>query len=288
MRTRYWLYRMHYKHALALLCVLAASGQTARKPFQARASSTISLANKAGSDTLEITNVSYEVISTFVTGRPKDEQLLLRTTTSSKVVLDQPGAEATTTLETWPLGASLSQKPLYTIRASGSGGRTVDGELFVIDRGLEDVEWWSVYQLGSGQHLFDTYVPLIGFSISREVFDRRYIGLEIPPDDSSDRRLKQPNVVGVVTYASAAGKKQEALLTCDDAKQAQALRSYADATRSMSLLEGPPVRGFRIAISQNAPSAPNTITLTVPIAGDDLDVAHAVLPKGLHLARWTR
>ena len=123
------------------------------------------------------------------------------------------------------------------------------GALFVIDRGLEEVEWWSVYQLGTGKHLFDTYVPLGGFSISREMFERRYLGLEIPPDDANDARLKQPNLAGVVTYASADGLKREALLTCDDAKQAQLLRSYVDSTRTVSLIEGPPphASGFCLA-----------------------------------------
>ena len=263
-------------------------GQTPRKPFQAQASSTISLAEKQGSETLEITNVTYEVISTFVPGRPKDERLLLRKTVSSKVILDEPGSEATTKLEAWQLGTNLSQKPLYTIQASGTDGHTVDGTLFVVDRGLEEVEWWSVYQIGTGKHLFDTYVPLVGFSISREVLERRYLGLEIPPDDATDPRLKQPNVVGVLTYASAEGLKKEALLTSDDPKQAQTLRSYADATRTLSLNEGLPPQGLTIRISQNAPSPANTQTVTIPLAGDDLDLAHAVLPKGLHLARWKR
>ena len=53
------------------------------------------------------------------------------------------------------------------------------------DRGLEEVAWWSVYRLGTGQHLFDTYVPVVSFSISREIMELRYVGLEVPPDDAS-------------------------------------------------------------------------------------------------------
>ncbi len=271
-----------------LLATAVLSGQTARKPFQAQSSSTVSLSNQQGSDVLEITNVGYEVISTFVPGRPKDERLLLRKTVSSKVVLDEPGSQATTRLEAWPLGTSLSQKPLYTIQASGTGGHTVDGTLFVVDRGLEEVEWWSVYQIGTGKHLFDTYVPLVAFSISREVFERRYLGLEIPPNNATDSRLKQPNVVGVVTYASADGLIQQALLTCDDPTQAQTLRSFADSTRTLRLTDEIPPRAFKILISQNAPAPTNTLTVTIPLAQDDLDLARAVLPKGLHLARWKR
>jgi len=53
--------------------------------------------------------------------------------------------------------------------------------------------------LGSGQHLFETYVPLLSFSISRETVTTRYVGFEAPGDDTNDTRLKQPNVVGVLT-----------------------------------------------------------------------------------------
>src|ERR1039457_6099956 len=91
-----------------------------------------------------------------------------------------------------------------------------------------------IYKLGSGQHLFDTYVPLLSFSISRETVTTRYVGLEVPPDDTGDMRLKQPNVVAVLTYASEDRLIREALVTCDDPKQAQLLRSYADTTRAVS------------------------------------------------------
>jgi hypothetical protein len=150
------------------------------------------------------------------------------------------------------------------------------------------VEWWSVYQLGTGQHLFDTYVPLLGFSISRETLDMRYVGFEVPPDDVADARLKQPNVVGVITYASAEGRKHEALLTAANAKTAAELRSYSDATRTVSVVEGAPPKAIRIFISQNAPSPANPVSLTIPVAADDLDVEHAQLPAGLHLSRWKR
>ena len=70
------------------------------------------------------------------------------------------------------------------------------------DRGIEDLQWWSVLKLGTAQRLFDTYVPLLHFSISRETATERYIGLEVPPDDTRDGRLKEAHVVGVLEYAS--------------------------------------------------------------------------------------
>jgi len=265
----------------------AAAGAQPRTPFQARAASTVSLVKEHGADTVRITNVTYEVISAPVFTRPRDERLLLRQTCTSKAVLDEPEVDATTVLEAWPLGTSLSQKPIYRIQASGTGGRTVDGSIFVIDRATGEVGWWSVYQLGSGKHLFDTYVPLLGFSISRETLEMRYAGLEVPPDDAADARLRQPNVVSVIIYASAEGRKREVLLTADDPATAAALRSYADAARTLSVDGAAPAR-LRISIRRNAPSAPDTVWITIPLAGDDLDVPHAELPRGLHLSRWQR
>ena len=279
---------MSFKIAAAILCAMAAGAQPAQQPFQARAASTVTLTKVGDTEELDITNVTYEVTPTYVPGRPGAERLLLRQTCTSQAILEEPEWGATTVLEAWPLGASLSQKPIYTIKATGTGGRTVDGSLFVIERGTGELEWRSVYQLGTGQHLFDTYVPLVGFSISREALEMRYIGFEVPSDDVADARLKQPNVVGVITYASAEGKKHEALLTAATPKTAAELRSYSDATRIVSVVEGATPKGIRIFISQNAPSPANPISLTIPVAADDIDVEHAQLPAGFRLSRWKR
>jgi hypothetical protein len=227
------------------------------------------------------------VTSSGVPGRPQDERLLLRTTTRTKQVVDEIGTEASTTVEAWPLGVDPKQKPLYTLKAEGVDCKTVDGSLLVILRGLEDTEWWSVYKLGTGERLFDTYVPLLGFSIRRDIQTMRYAAFENPPDDSADPRLKEPHVVGVLTYASAEHVLREALITSDDPKQAEILRSFADASRSVTLVETP-ARALKISISQNYPSAPATITLSVPIVRDDLDLAHAQSPAHLHIASWKR
>jgi hypothetical protein len=171
------------------------------KPFQAQSSSNVNYY----SQTVQIRNVSYEVTGTNVPGRPPDDRLLLRKTTSSKRVLGDIGMEATVTLDAWRFGNDPRQKPLYTLKTSGEDGNTRDNALFVVSRGLEEVEWWSVYKLGSGQHLFDTYVQLVSFLTSRETVTTRYVELEVPPDDATDARLKQPNVVAVLSYASEAG-----------------------------------------------------------------------------------
>jgi hypothetical protein len=258
------------------------------KPFQAQSpASVVYGVNKDGQQTVEINNVAYEVTSTGVPGRPQNERLLLRTTTRTKQVVDEIGMEASTTVEAWPLGVDPSQKPLYALKVQGVDGKTVDGALSVILRGLEDTEWWSVYKLGTGERLFDTYTPLLGFSIRRDIQTMRYVGFEDPPDDAADARLKEPHVVGVLTYASAERVVREALISSDDPKQAEMLRSFADANRSVTLVETP-ARALKISISQNYPSAPATVSLTVPIVRDDLDLAHAQMPAHLHVATFKR
>jgi hypothetical protein len=274
------------------LWVAAAVFAQAHKPFQAQTPASVAYSvNKNGQETVEITNVAYEVTSAAVPGRPQNERLLLRTTTRTKQVVDEIGMEASTSIEAWPLGVDPKQKPLYALKVAGVDSKTVDGALLVVLRGLEDTEWWSVYKLGTAERLFDTYVPLLGFSIRRDIQTMRYVGLEVPeddaPPDNKDARLKDPHVVGVLTYASADRVMREALITSDDPKQAVALRSFADASRFVTLLETP-ARALKISVSQNYPSAPATVSLSIPIVHDDLDLAHAQMPTHLHVVLFKR
>src|SRR5580700_2809838 len=188
------------------------------QPFQTQSPASIVYGvNQDGQQTVEITNVAFEVTSTGVPGRPQDERLLLRTTMRTKQVVDEIGMEAATTVEAWPLGVDPKQKPLYTLKAAGVDSKTVDGALLVILRGLEETPWWSVYKLDKGERLFDSYVPLLGFSIRRDIQTMRYVGLEVPEDDVQiaphDARLKEPHVVAVLTYASAERVLRDALIT---------------------------------------------------------------------------
>jgi hypothetical protein len=80
---------------------------------------------------------------------------------------------------------------------------------------------------------------------------------------------------------------REALITCDDPKQAALLRSFADVTRTLTE-SGETSPSLRLAFSQNFPSPPQTVAVLIPILGDDLDIAHAKLPPHLHLAAWKR
>ena len=234
---------------------------------------------KGEEKTIEITNVNYEVVNS---------NLVLRKTTKSKQVIGDIGMEASTTTEAWKLGTDLKQKPLYSVTVDGTESRTVENELFVVSRGLEEVEWWSVFRLADGAHLFDTYVPLVRFSTSRKEMILRYTGFDVPPDDSKDVRLNDRHVVGVLTYASEVKVIREALLTCEDPKLAVLLRSYADETRTLVQSGGFNSQILRLSFSQNFPAPAATIAVVVPIAADDLDLAQAKLPPRMHIAAWKR
>ena len=95
----------------------------------------------------------------------------------------------------------------------------------------------------------------------------------------------------MLTYASGLKVVREALVTCDDTRRAKDLRSYWDQTRTLSLVAGksfgsPP--SIRMSFSSNDPGKPPvTVDVTVGIANDDLDVAHAK-PPGLQVKAWRR
>jgi len=282
------------------VCAQSPQRSAAKKPHQAQSTSSIAVGVKDDQQTIEITNVEYEATGSGIPGRPSNERLILRKTTRTKEVVDEIGMEASTAIQAWPLGGDLSQKPLYSLTVSGIEPQTIENQVLVVSRGLEEVEWWSVYTLAGGAHLFDTYVPVIHFSIGWPEQELRYVGLEVPPDDVSDTRLRAPNIVGVLTYSSAERVIQEVLLTCDNRELAALLRSYADSTRKVTLDEhrvpaapgkkatGASTHSITISVSPNYPLLPATYKLTVPIEKDDLDIAHATASAGLHVARWKR
>jgi hypothetical protein len=282
-----------------LTLIPAASAQAPAKPVAAQGNSIFSYEVKDGQQVIAITNIAYDLVQPYVPGRKETVWLVLRITTQSKQVIDEIGMEGKVTVEAWPLGTDLTEKPRYSLSLEGAGVDTVHQSVLVFDRALEEVQWWSVHALDSGAHLFDTYVRPVEFSISREFDTPRFVGLETPPDDTKDARLKDPHVVAVLSYASAERVLRETLLTCDDPKRAEQMRSYADETRTVDYVEGPvppakdkaqaePTRTLKITFSQSYPSPPNPVSVLIPVAGDDLDLAHAKLPACMHATAWKR
>ena len=258
----------------------------------AQATSSIVLGEEDGAKTLEITNITFDANAIAVPGRPPGDRLLLRKTTKSREVMGDEGVEATVTIDAWPLGTDLTAKPLYSVTLEGLDAVVEDYSVLVFDRGTEEVDWWSVYHLGTGEPLFDSYVPVLHFSVSREIQTMRYVGFEVPPDDASNPKLREPHIVGVLAYASAEKVIRRLLLTCSDTKRAAELRSFADTMRTLSLDEKDdaakaPAQTLHLRWSAYFPSPPNPVTASIPIAADDLDAAHAKLPACMKLQPWS-
>jgi hypothetical protein len=285
-----------------VLCSLLAAACAALVPLASQsaradsggtqATSSFALREQDGGKAIEITNVTFETTSTYVPGRPTDERLLLRTTTHSRQVIDEEGLEASVTVEAWPLGADPAAKPLYAVTLDGVGVTAEDSAVLVFDRGTEDVDWWSVYGLGTGASLFDSHVPMLRFSLSREVQTLRYAGFDVPPDDATDPRLREPHVVGVLAYASAERVIRRLLVSCSDAKRAAELRSYWDTERVLSLEEKgaaakEPAQTLRLRWSAFYPSPPKPATAAIPIVADDLDASNAKLPICISVTPWS-
>lgn len=257
----------------------------AAKPLTMQAPSTFSYSTtRDGQKVIDIRNVRYGVTGEGVPGLPPEQRLLLAISTRNRQVLDEPGVRGTVTLEAWPLGSDPKQRPLYSTTITGTGAEVASDAVWIVSRGVEEVEWWTILKLATTQRLFDTYVPLAHFSISREILKERYAGFDVPPDDTRDPAMRDPHIVGVLEYASEDGVVREAVITCDDPDRARLLRSYADVSRALA----GSVNGLALSLSMNYPAPPETLSVTVPIANDDLDLDHAKLPAGLHIAVFKR
>ena len=118
---------------------------------------------------------------------------------------------------------------------------------------------------------------MLRFSITPEVQTMRYAGLDVPADDIADARLKEPHVLAVVTYAGEEGILRELLLTHTSPQGARELRSYADITHTLALIEKPS-RRLRIGFKANQRGAA-TVEVTEPFKVDDLDGGRAVAAR---------
>jgi len=99
-----------------------------------------------------------------------------------------------TVLEAWPL-APASARSRSTPSSHRTGGRTVDGSLFVIERGTGEIGMEVGLSAWHRQASCSTPTSLwSAFRFRAEALEMRYIGFEVPPDDVADARLKQPNV----------------------------------------------------------------------------------------------
>jgi hypothetical protein len=271
---------------LLAVCLAVPGLAGAQSPFHAESASSIAVTAKEDYRSVTIHNVTYQYTGTRIPARPEDERLALRITTHEENILGDIPEPGMVTLEAWPLGTDPRQRPLYEIKVGGSQAHTVDDAIWVVDRGMVDVPMWSVYKLGTGQHLFDTYVDMLRFSITKDVQTPRYVGLEVPPDDAEDARLKEPHVVAVLSYASENRVIREVLLTHANPERARDLRAYEDTGRTISYV-ALPVKAVRIRFAPGVGGGAAT-EVTVPVKDDDLYPAGARLPPGMRLTTFRR
>lgn len=295
--------RLDYRICLPLALVVAGamlaptSAPADEMNRKAEGISSFDLSMEGDQQTVEISNVTFATTGSNIPGQPAEERLLLRTSTQTREVIGDKGMEASVTVEAWPLGADPAQAPLYSVTRDGVGAEVVDNALLVFDRSDADLAWWSVDALGTGAPMFDTYVPLVRFSLSREVQELRYAGLEVPPDDAADPRLREPQVVGVLAYASPERVLTRLLITCSDTERAALLRSYWDTTRGLSVIyEGNhtdhPARKLllnweSLGLDTLNTSVANAVGAVIPVLADDLDASSALLPDCIALKPWT-
>ncbi|HEU0119770.1 MAG TPA: hypothetical protein VFQ91_04535 [Bryobacteraceae bacterium] len=186
-------------------------------PLFAQLPSSLTVSGKKGEETVAVRNVSFEIAG----------GLAIRKTEQTRQVLNEKGMEASTFVEAWPLAADRKGAPVYTVKADGVDARTLNSAFLTIRRGLEDVEWWSVYRLADGKPLFDTYVPL-----AKSQDGALYAGLDVPAD--GDPRLKDPGLIGMFQLVTVEGAVRRLALRAGDAKRAQLLRSYWDVRRTLT------------------------------------------------------
>jgi hypothetical protein len=214
-------------------------------PMWAQGGSSLTVTGKQGEEAVVIRNVTYELAGKTV----------LRKSEQTKQVIGDKGMEASTVVEAWPFGVDRKEKPKYTVKVAGVDARSLDNELLIVTRGLDDVQWWSLYRLSNGQPLFNTYVRPVRIPDSS-----LYAGWDIPED--GDPRLKNQRLVGVVVIAGAEGPVRRVELHTTDPKRAMMLRSMADVQPS---LEYNAAKKMLVLTIRNAePDARVEIPLTGP------------------------
>lgn len=267
-----------FRPALIVLCLVPATVPLSAQST-ARSESSIRQRVENGDSIIEIGNTGFELAGSLV----------LRKTVRSREVVGDKGMESEVLLAAWPLGTDLASKPLYEVKTAGTDAHTRNAEVWIVEDATDpDVPGWSVYRLANGTRLFQTYVQPLEFGISRADGTPRYAGLEVPPDDAPDPRLRAKNVVAVLSYAGAERVLREAIITCDDPKRAALFRSYWDEERALAVSDHAGGRSLRITFRAAYPSAPEEQVITVPLAKDDLDLSRAAVPSGMHVSTWRR
>jgi hypothetical protein len=264
---------------LALLLLAPFLFAQPSRPFSDRAASSIAYSGgKEEEQAVETVNVAYRYF-----GFPPLRTV--RSTVRTREVFGVKGFEGSVTLEAWPFGAQLSNKPLYTIAVTGLGFSVENRELWQVDREVDgNHPWWSIYTISTGRHLFDTTAELLSFRFDLAGGPYRYAGAYSMLSDSADARLRDPHAICLLTYASAEAVLRQVLISATDPDFARGLGSVDDTSIKLSLAGSGAKSQLRLAFEYDWPSSPHRLTILFPFVNGNLDVTHAQLPLGLHAA----
>lgn len=268
--------------------------------------STIDVHTDDGVVTVHTVNRSFALAGPGLEGREASEHLLLSVAVEITEVLGEKGVDGRVSVSAWPLDEAHDTSPsLYSIAVSGQSGAVADGDLFVIERGLEETAWQSVHALSDGARLFDATTPwLRGFSGG--LWDqRRYVALVQVFDDAEDVALRDEANVALLTFAARDRVLGQVVIRATDPERARFLKSVVDQEVTIGWLAGaegkplpPGAAPDPIAdqLSVLVRFRPDGATVRVPLGDKGFDAANAIVPEGLMveayppnllLGRWT-
>lgn len=240
-----------------------------------RGESTVGITDKSGETTLTISNVVHELTRMLVSPRGRMEQILLRIESRSEETMDAPGITGKVRLSARPINGARETAVLYDLTLDGRSARLDDSGFIAVD--LDDGAARSVraYHLAStGERLFETAAGLASIVIPGPSYRWRYAAFLPIMDDRSDLLSKQPNIIGVITYAAPDRVVRQIAVEAESAEKAAQLRSIWDEEHFLSWVPGDqPVLSLRLA--------PSGLSLLLPVKDDDLQPGPA--PAGIAL-----
>lgn len=292
--------------AVAATAGLAPNAVSAEDAMSSRsATSSIVSQTVGGVTTVRVETHAFALAGPGIKGRKDDERLFLHRLVATIEVLGEKGMEGQVGVAAWPLGVPESEPPLYRIKASGRDGRIVDGDLYVIERGLEEIEWQSLYALSDGTKLFDATTPWLRAANDGRWDERRYVALAQVFDDADDAALSDDHAVALLSYVARDRVVSQVLIKAAEVERARFLRSVWDQTVKLgwrgkgtksTALDGamPDPKSGRLAVT--IAFSPDGATLEIPVRVKGFDLKKAKLSNGLSLeifppnlllGRWT-
>lgn len=211
-----------------------------------------------------LVNVSFHPVSVALAGDPRPRPLLARLQVDT-TEFSAASADGRVRLDVWPMGgaADLHKPPLYTVMVPGRGASLEADGMMMVERGARR----SAFSLADGSWLFDADAPVAVFAVDGE--RRRYVALAQAEDDLA------AGAVAVLSYATPRRVIRRVVLSAADPARGRFLRGTLNMTRPVTRVDDKGGRVLEVPLPSGA--------LRLPVAGDDLDVAHAEVPAGMRL-----